>query len=152
MLVIPLLILHGLLAMLLLGALTHQAIGMFWKARGNRSGFIDSVRGVRTTAYPNAVVVIYVTTFLLGATVYPHFRVDVRTIWDSEWPAGTGSFEIKEHWAATGLAMLSAYWSVWRNRVEETRVARNMLTLLLTLIVWSDFLLGHILNNVKGLS
>lgn len=153
-----LLLLHGLAAVLLLGALTHQAVGMFWRATGPRTTFITAVRGVRTNAYPNAVVLLFVLTFLLGAIIYPDFRVDVRAIWDVERPSATGSFEIKEHYGAIALGLLPGYWASWRlqssSMQDEPRLllARKLLTLWLTLLVWSDFLLGHILNNIQGLS
>lgn len=153
-----LLLVHGLSAVLLLGALTHQIIELFWRANGPRTAFVAAVRGVRTGTYANAVTGLFVLTFIVGAIIYPDFRVDVRTIWDVEWPAATGSFEIKEHYGAIGLGMLPAYWAVWRLAASEAldeprlRRARLALTLLLALIVWSDFVLGHILNNVKGLS
>jgi hypothetical protein len=148
-----LLLVHGLAAVALLGALTHQIVGHLWGIRGERRTFVKSLRGVRTSAYPSAVVVLYVTTFVLGALIYPDFRVDVRTIWDVERPQATGSFEIKEHFAAIGLAILPAYWYVWcRHTDGSAALARTMLTLILSVIVWSDFLLGHVLNNLEGLS
>jgi hypothetical protein len=148
-----LLLVHGLVAVALLGALTHQMVGQFWGVRGERRTFVRSLRGVRAAAYPNAIVALYVTTFVLGALIYPDFRVDVRTIWDMELPKATGSFEIKEHFGAIGLAILPAYWYTWcRDQEESAALARSMLTLLLTMIVWSDFLLGHVLNNLEGLS
>ena len=148
-----LLLAHGLAAVALLGALTHQIVGQFWGIRGERRTFVKAFRGVRAGAYPNAVVALYVTTFVLGAFIYPDFRVDVRKIWDVENPKATGSFEIKEHFGAIGMAILPAYWYVWcRDAGGSAALARSMLTLVLSLIVWCSFLLGHVLNNLEGLS
>jgi hypothetical protein len=151
--VFVLLLVHGLAAVALLGALSHQFVGQFWGLRGERRSFVTALRGVRGSAYPNAIVALYLTTFVLGTLIYPDFRLDVRSIWDIELPKATGSFEIKEHFGAIGLAMLPAYWYTWCRDVDGTaRLARSMLTLLLTLVVWTDFLLGHILNNLQGLA
>jgi hypothetical protein len=149
--VIVLLIVHGLCAVLLIGALTHQTIGTLWKSSKARPGFIAAVRSVRTNAYPNAVIAIYVATFLLGTLIYPHFRTHVRTIWDISMPPATGVFEIKEHFAAIGLAILPAYRYTWTESTQAPALLRRVLTLMLTVIVWYNFLTGHILNNVRGL-
>lgn len=152
---VALLVLHGLSAVLLIGAMTHQFIGLCWSHRGPRDHFLKSVRAVRISAYPTAVVALYVVTFIFGTIIYPDFRVSVRTVWDIDLPAATGSFEIKEHFAAVGIAMLPAYWAAWRSDIAADQrtavIARVALTSLLTLVVWSDFLLGHVLNNIQGL-
>jgi hypothetical protein len=152
---IVLLIFHGLCAVLLIGALTHQAISLFWGHKGARDGFFRSARGVRAVAYTNAVVVLFIIVFAIGSVLYPEFRVNVRMLWDVVLPAATGSFEIKEHMAAVGLGILPAYWLAWQRSAavpeKSVTIARAVLTGLLTYIVWADFLLGHILNNLHGL-
>lgn len=46
----------------------------------------------------------YIGTFVLGALIYPTFRVEVRAaVFDETMPWLTGLFEMKEHLAALGL-------------------------------------------------
>ena len=47
------------------------------------------------------------------------------------------------------LAMLPAYWFYWKKRPEQ-KLARTMITLFLALTVWFGFVIGHIVNNVRG--
>ena len=62
-----------------------------------------------------------------------------------------GVFEIKEHFAAIGMFMLPLYWFYWRTPLKpDYAAARRWLTTILALIVWWNFLVGHILNNIKG--
>ena len=66
--------------------------------------------------------------------------------------AANGLFEIKEHFAAVGLGLLPTYWLFWRQPlVPQQATARRALTWLLAFIVWWNFLVGHVLNNIKGL-
>jgi hypothetical protein len=65
-----LLIIHGILAVFLLGAITSQAVGVAWSATKRGSGFFHAVRGVNGMSYTNAVVVLFVQTFALGCIIY----------------------------------------------------------------------------------
>jgi len=49
------------------------------------------------------------------------------------------------------LGMLPAYWYFWRapDAIEHAR-ARAVLTAILAFIVWWGFLVGHVLNNIRG--
>jgi hypothetical protein len=64
-----LLIIHGILAVLLLGAITHQAIGAAWPAAKRAPGFFNSLRSVNGMSYTNAVIILFVVTFLLGTII-----------------------------------------------------------------------------------
>jgi hypothetical protein len=62
-----------------------------------------------------------------------------------------GTFELKEHFAVVGLAILPAYWHFWRLPLaDEHRRTRMGLTAVLAFIVWWNFLVGHVINNVRG--
>ena len=62
-----------------------------------------------------------------------------------------GVFEMKEHVATIGLIVLPAYWAFWRQPLSEDYVgARKSVTLFLAIIVWANFLIGHIANNARG--
>ena len=86
----------------------------------------------------------------LGAIDYLPFRLFARAQYlDVHVPWATGLFEVKEHAAAIGLALLPAYWAVWRQPAETA--ARRAFTTFLTGVVWWNFLVGHIVNNIRGL-
>jgi hypothetical protein len=60
-------------------------------------------------------------------------------------------FDLKEHIASIGLGLLPIYWFFWKNaRNAEYDSARKWLTVVLAVMVWYMFLVGHILNNVRG--
>lgn len=151
-LVTVLLILHGLVAVALMGVITHQTLALLMPAR-SAGGFVTAYRAVSAARFTNATIALYVVSFLLGAWIYPAYRVAAR-IWieTSRLWAVSGLFEMKEQTQAIGLAMLPFFWLVWRDpRDEETRTARVATTVILFVIVWYSFIAGHIVNNVRGL-
>ena len=149
-----LLIIHGLLAVALLGAITHQAFAV--RARvattGQRS-FIEQFGAVNAAVYAMPIVLLFVVTCIGGGFQYPQYRLDVRpTLEDLSYRAANGVFEIKEHLAAVGLGMLPIYVAYWRRPLLPAHAAtRRYLTWILAFLVWWNFLIGHILNNIKGL-
>ena len=94
-----LLLVHGLLAVALLGAITHQALSVV--AAGTASGrrsFFARFRSVNGPAYAGPIVVMFVLTATLGAFLYPQYRIDVRVLLeDTQSRSANGIFEIKEH-------------------------------------------------------
>jgi hypothetical protein len=146
-----LVIIHGLCAVALLGAITHQALAVWWSARAP-THFVQRFRAVPAANYANAIVVLFILTFVLGGWLYPSYRINVRVVLEQmELPAANGSFELKEHLAVMGLSMLPAYWYFWRKDAAETHVrARKWITLLLAFVVWWNFIVGHVLNNIRG--
>jgi hypothetical protein len=109
--IVVLLILHGLLAVALLGAITHQALAVLSApATNGRWNFFDRFRGVDATAYATPIVVLFAMTTMGGALLYPQYRIDVRpALEDMQNSAANGVFEIKEHLAAIGLGLLPVY-------------------------------------------
>jgi hypothetical protein len=147
-----LLLFHMLVTVALIGAITHQALSVLWPvtASGPRS-FFGSFRAVRAGAYTNAVIVLYVTAVVAGALLYPDYRLDVRTFLEAmRLKAANGAFEIKEHYAALGLGMLPVYWLYWRKALTDRAGTRKAITLMLALTVWWNFIVGHLLNNIRG--
>jgi hypothetical protein len=114
--------------------------------------FVDRFRAVSAASYATAVCILWVLTFLVGAWIYTHYRVYVRIpIEQFEYWKTSGSFEMKEHVAVIGLGLLPAYWWLWRRAPkEEYAAARKGTTVLLAVIVWYSFLVGHVINNVRG--
>jgi hypothetical protein len=147
-----LLIIHGLVAVALLGAISHQTLATWAPASAQPGSFFGRFRAVPSTSFANAVVVLYAISALLGAIVYLYFRVDVRPDLEraGHWQT-LGLFDIKEHFAAIGLALLPAYWVCWRQPpADEPERTRTIVTSVLAFIVWWSFLIGHVANNVMG--
>ena len=150
MLITFLLIMHGIFAVLLLGAVSHQALGVCWPRRPGQTDFLANARGIRPQVYVEAVLILYVTTFVLGAIIYPTYRVYVRPpLEDIRVLYAIGLFEMKENFLAIMLAALPAYWYFWR-KTRDYPQTRAWLTGLLVFSVWFSFITGHILNNVRG--
>ena len=151
--VTALLILHGLVGVALLGAITHQTASLFRKSASRSGSFLDHYTGVRQRTFTIAVLWLYPVGVLLGAVIYPAYRLNVRIPFE-EMSLGwaVGMFELKEHFAGIGLGMLPIYAHTWRREGEEShRGDRIALTMVLTIIVWWDFIVGHVLNNIRGL-
>jgi len=145
-----LLLCHGLVAVALLGAITHQTLATWAPTRARPGSFFGRFRTVPTAAFANAVVVLYAVSAVSGAIVYLYFRVDIRPVLENAGYWHTlGFFDIKEHFVAVGLAMLPAYWVCWQRADEHART-RAALTLILAFVVWWSFLTGHVTNNIKG--
>ncbi len=147
-----LLIIHGLLAVALLGALTHQAISVLWPARQRTGSFVSSLRSVPSTTYTNAIVVLFIATAIIGSIIYTEYRVSIRgTLRDYRLFVQEGSFELKEHFLSIGLGLLPAYWYYWRPAVSKDHATtRVIVTALLAAIVWYAFITGHVLNDIRG--
>jgi hypothetical protein len=147
---IGLLVLHGIAAVLLIGAITHQAVALWLPAQRPARGWWRALGAVHPERYVRAVIVLYLVTMALGMLLYPAFRIDVRAAFlDAHQPWATGLFEVKEHAAAVGLALLPAYAAAWMTPASAT--SRRAFTTLLTAIAWWSFLVGHVVNDVRGL-
>jgi hypothetical protein len=148
-----LLILHVLVSIALIGAVTHQSFSVVRKPKPGPQGFIDRFRNVNAMTFTNAIVLLYFVDCVLGGLVYPRYRVDVRPILeDLQLRSANGLFEIKEHFAAVGLGVLPAFWLVWRTPLNpELQAARKYLTWMLAFTVWWNLIVGELLNNIKGL-
>jgi hypothetical protein len=150
---ITLLVAHGLAAFMLLGAVTHQAVGVWLPARTKSATFLNRLRAVPPASYVNAIVVLFLTTAILGGIIYTNYRIGARlTLERGRFWKTFGAFELKEHIVTIGLAILPAYWYFWRAPLrEEYARTRAMLTTVLGFVVWWGFLVGHLANNVRGL-
>jgi len=150
--VTALLIGHGLVAVALLGALTHQTLSTWAPARARPGSFFGRFRAVPSAAFANAIVLLYVLSAALGAIVYLYFVVEIKPVLqDAGYWKTLGALDIKEHFVAIGLALLPAYWVCWRqSRGDEHVPPRAILTSILAFIVWWSFLTGHVMNNIRG--
>jgi hypothetical protein len=148
-----LVILHALVSVALLGAITHQALAAGRRPLAPGAGFVRRFLGVNSLTFTNVVVLLFATASILGGLLYPRYRLDVRpTLEDLQLRGANGLFEIKEHFAAVGLGLLPAYWRAWRiPLLPQSAEARKYLTWILAFIVWWNFIVGELLNNIKGL-
>jgi hypothetical protein len=146
-------ILHGIVAIGLLGAITHQGLAV-WRQPAPAEHFVDRFRSVSAVRFANAITLLYVLTFALGAYIYPTFVLDVKgSVADYGLRKTIGVFQLKEHIAVIGLALLPVYWHFWRSVPLSVSIAtRRFLTTFLMFAVWWSLLVGHVLNNVKGLA
>ena len=146
------LIVHGLVAVALLGAITHHALATCAAPNAKPSSFFDRFRSVPAERFANAVIVLYLTSALLGAVVYLYFKMDIQPYLerDRHWYA-MGFLDLKEDFVAVGLGVLPAYWFCWRGPADsQHNLIRTILTILLAFIVWWSFLVGHVLNDIRG--
>jgi hypothetical protein len=145
-------VMHSLCAVALLGAITHQAASVWAPVRKPGAAFLNRFRAVKAANYVNAIIVLFLITFTLGAIVYPNYRIGARVYMeDLRMSAPVGSFEVKEHLMTFGLALLPAYWYFWRlPHAPEQETTRKALVLILALFIWTAFLIGTVLNNIKG--
>lgn len=149
-----LLLLHGLLAVGVLGGLTHQWVACARRGTRTSGSFLARYAAVNGRTFVDAIIFMYVVVFVLGALIYPAYRVDVRIPLEEMmlgWAVGL--FELKEHFGGIGAAILPLYRHVWlrQDGTAGTNSGRIWLTSLLAAIVWFDFISGHIINNIRGL-
>ena len=146
------LLVHLLLAVALIGALTHQAVSVMMPVRqvAGTGGFVTRFRAVSGAGYATAVCVLWVLTFIVGSYIYTKYRIYIRIpieqahLWKTQ-----GFFDYKEHVVSIGLMLLPAYWYFWKNaHNREYDTART--TVVLALTCWFAFLVGHVLNNTRG--
>jgi hypothetical protein len=147
-----LVIIHGLVAVALLGAITHQTLATWAPTGTQRTLFINRFRSVPPVSFANAIIVLYLVAVALGAVVYLDFRIDVRPQLERDHHfAALGLFDLKEHFVSIGLGLLPAYWVAWRRPLaDDLSRTRAALTAILAFIVWWGFLMGHVLNNILG--
>ena len=147
-----LLIIHGLVAVALLGAITHQVVSLTWGGGARHGSFIGRYRNVNQHSFTRAIVVLYLVGVTLGAIIYPYYRLNVRIPFEQmnlAWAVGV--FELKEHFAGIGLGVLPLYAYSWRAEFAESHHGNRIaLSWLLAFVVWWDFLIGHVLNNIRG--
>jgi hypothetical protein len=148
-----LLILHGLVAVALLGAVTHQALAVLGRAEARTGSFFKRFRTTDAAAYAGAITVLFVLVSVMGAILYPQYRAQVRPLLqDMDLRTANGAFELKEHFSALGLVLLPAYWAAWRQPLApEYAGLRFWLTWILALLIWWNFLVGDALSVIKGL-
>ena len=110
---IILLLVHLFTTFVLVGSMTHNLLFVVGYLRGKFGRVKLEWRYVRASFWT------YVITYVIGALIYPAFRVYIRGDFDSQIPWATGLFEVKEHWGAIGLALFFAYYFLRKNFKPE---------------------------------
>ncbi len=148
------LLVHLLLAVTLVGALTHQAVAVSMPVRkvAGPGGFVTRYRAVPPAGYVTAVCILWVLTFIVGAYIYTKYRIYVRIPLEQSQYYKTGAFfDFKEHVSTLGLLMLPAYWCFWQNAKDgQYETARKWTTIVLCAMCWFLFIVGHVINNTRG--
>jgi uncharacterized membrane-anchored protein len=93
------LIVHGLMAVALLGAITHQATACWSHSQRNlHSGFTQRFKTVSAKHYTHAVMLLWIICFVMGGFIYTEFRISVRLPLEQQHYFKTmAAFELKEH-------------------------------------------------------
>jgi hypothetical protein len=147
------LLIHMIVAVTLIGAVTHQALGVLAPVQKSPRSFFGRFRAVNGAGYVNAIIVLFVIANVLGWFIYPNYRIGARLeMTDLKLFFQVGTFEVKENIMALGLATLPFYWWLWQPaNAAQHPTTRKVVTIFLTLLVWYGFLIGHFLNNIRGI-
>jgi hypothetical protein len=106
----PLLAAHMIASIVLVSLTIHILICIVAYCRGSFSR--KSIEG----KFAAASMWVYVAVFTIGALIYPTFRVRIRAeYFDKVIPWAKALFEIKEHSAAIGLALMIAAYLLRKN-------------------------------------
>lgn len=147
------LLIHMIVAAALIGALTHQTLSVVAPVTKSPRSFFARFRTVNGAVYVNAIIVLFVIANVLGWFIYPNYRIGARLeMTDLKLFVQVGTFEVKENIMALGLATLPFYWWLWQPaNAEHHSATRKIITVYLALTVWYAFLIGHFLNNIRGI-
>lgn len=149
-----LLLLHALVAVALLGAITHQCVAS-WRSSADegRVQFFHRFSSVTASVYAAPIAVLYVTNFCFGWLLYGDYRLAVRPELEAtNRMLLLALFEAKEHLSVYGVGLLPGYWVLWSGQESaRTQGTRRIVTTLLALFVWWSFVVGLFVNNTVGL-
>lgn len=144
-----LLVLHMGGSIVLIGAATHHALHMRHYLRGRFN------RAPLEKLYARVIAVAYVATFLIGAVLYPTYRVHVRGYYlDRYAPFFSGLFDVKEVFAALALLVavgLGALASTFKPAEEKWFVpVYAAMSFLVCGVVWLNVIAGVVIVSVRG--
>ncbi len=144
-----LLVLHAGGSIVLIGSATHHALQMRHYLRG-RFG-----REKLEKLYAKVVSVAYVVTFVLGAMLYPSYRVHVRGYQlDRDAPAFSELFDVKETYASLALVVAVALGALaYTLRPAETPVLTRVyavMSFIVCAVVWFNVIAGLLVVSARG--
>ena len=143
-----LLLIHLFATFVLVGSMTHNFLIVV--------GYLRSkfARQKLEWLYVRVSLWSYVIVYVIGALIYPAFRVYIRPDFDKELPWATGLFEVKEHWGAVGLALFFVYYFLRKNfqpnKEKEKLFFYVPLCFLLNIILWYKVIVSCYLTLLKG--
>jgi hypothetical protein len=139
----PLLVVHALVAMALLGVTTHLVVvkGLRWRGRP---------REKLEQTYSRLIAPLYGATFFFGLLLYPNFRVAVRGGYlDANQPWASNLFDFKEHLAALGIPLAVGLYYLAKKGAAVRPLTDLFAILLWAMVVW-EVVSGLIITSVKG--
>jgi type IV secretory pathway TrbD component len=144
----PLVVLHALASIVLIGASTHHAIIAVGYLRGRYKLRLGRI-------YAATVAIAYGITFLLGLGAYPTFRYHVRGLYlDRYAPWASNLFDTKENFAALGIPLVVAAYVLSRvmKPDEDRALARGYaaIVVLAAAIVWFAVISGIAITITRG--
>jgi len=102
---VVLLVVHLLVTIVLVGSMTHNFLVVVDYLRGKFNRKKLELKFLKVSVWS------YTFVYIVGALIYPAFRIRVRhEYFDEQLPWATGLFEVKEHWAAVGMALIVAIY------------------------------------------
>jgi hypothetical protein len=144
-----LILLHLGATVFMLGAMTHQAFCV--------AGYLKGRYGRRALERQYGVWFLraYAVVYLIGMLAYPAYKVHIDAAhFRPNVPWATGLFEVKEHWAVLGLAMVLGM--VWLRRHFDPKKDREKMALyaplcfLTNAVVWYVVIASCLVAMVKG--
>jgi hypothetical protein len=147
-----LLIVHGLLAVALLGGITHQAAAACWPANAlakSRGSFLASFRGVAGARYTIANIVLYCVT-ATWARSFTNLPAGGAAL-SGKRPALDHQRHLRDQGAVRRSGSGCCRSTGWRTPLDARLApARGDYSAALLTIVCYSFLVGHVLNNVRA--
>lgn len=145
-----LLVLHGGASVVLIGSSTHHALQMRHYLRGRFS---------RQPAERTQAVIVsasYVATFILGALLYPTYRVHVRGYYlDRYAPGYANLFDVKEVYASLTLVVAVALGVLALNlRPADNRTMVRIyaaMSFIICAVTWFNVVSGLLITSVRGI-
>jgi hypothetical protein len=145
-----LLLVHLIATFALVGSMTHNLLYVVKFVRGKFG------RGKAEWFHVRVSLWSYVFIYVIGAIIYPAFRVYIRGgYFDESLPWATGLFEVKEHFGAVGVALFAVYYFLRKNfdpaqEREKLLYVYVPLCVTLNVIVWYKIIVGCWLTLLKG--
>jgi hypothetical protein len=144
-----LLLLHAGGSIVLIGAATHHALQMRHYLRGRFT------RIALEKTYAKVIAVAYIATFVVGALLYPTYRVHVRGYYlDRYAPFFSGLFDVKEVYASLALivaAGLGALAYTFRPSEERWFVPiYAVMSFIVCAVVWMNVIAGILIVSIRG--